>query len=55
MRSLCLLGLSSAVLLGAAAPARAGDRNELTLGTWNRALRSDSANAITATAASGRA
>ena len=47
MRSLCLLGLSSAVLLGAAAPARAGDRNELTLGTWNRALRSDSANAIT--------
>lgn len=35
-------------LLGAAAaPARAGDRNELTIGSWNRALRSASANAVT--------
>ena len=45
MRSLPVLCL---LLLGAAAaPARAGDRNELTLGTWNRALRSASANAVT--------
>ncbi len=43
MRSLlCLL-----LLLGAATPAHAGDRNELTLGSWNRALRSPSANAVT--------
>lgn len=40
---LCLL------LLGvAAAPARAGDRNELAIGSWSRALRSPSANAVTA-------
>lgn len=45
MRSLPLLCL---LLLGAAAaPARAGERNELTLGSWNRALRSPSANAVT--------
>ncbi len=45
MRRLPLLCL---LLLGAAAaPARAGDRNELTFGSWNRALRSPSANAVT--------
>lgn len=43
MRSLlCLL-----LLAAAAAPAHAGDRNELTLGSWARALRSPSANAVT--------
>lgn len=41
----CLLGFVS--LLGAAGPAHAGDRNELTIGSWNRALRSASANAVT--------
>ncbi|HWO17578.1 MAG TPA: hypothetical protein VNO30_02340 [Kofleriaceae bacterium] len=39
---LCLL-----LIAAAAAPARAGDRNELTIGSWNRALRSASANAVT--------
>lgn len=44
MRSLlaCLL-----LLAAAAAPARAEVRNELTLGSWRRALRSPSANAVT--------
>jgi hypothetical protein len=42
------LPISCLLLLGvAAAPARAGDRNELTIGSWNRALRSASANAVT--------
>ena len=40
--------LAGAIALGAATPtARAGERNEVTLGTWNRALRSPSANAVT--------
>ena len=39
--------LAFALALGAATPARAGDRNELTIGSWNRALRSSSANAVT--------
>jgi opacity protein-like surface antigen len=40
--------LAGALALGAATPvARAGERNEVTLGTWNRALRSPSANAVT--------
>jgi hypothetical protein len=45
MRNLSVLCL---LLVGAtASPARAGDRNELALGSWNRALRSPSANAVT--------
>jgi len=36
-----------ATLAAAPATATAGDRNELTLGSWNRALRSASANAVT--------
>jgi hypothetical protein len=48
MRSLPLLGsLGLLLLAAAAAPARAGDGNELTIGSWNRALRSPSANAVT--------
>ncbi|HWU90045.1 MAG TPA: hypothetical protein VN253_22435, partial [Kofleriaceae bacterium] len=39
--------LAILIVLAAAAPARAGDRNELTLGSFNRALRSASANAVT--------
>jgi hypothetical protein len=40
--------LACALALGAAAPAaRAEVHNELLLGTWNRALRSSSANAVT--------
>lgn len=34
-------------LCAAAPPARAGDRNELAIGSWSRALRSSSANAVT--------
>jgi len=49
------LGVLGAFLLvgAAAAPARAGDRNQLTLGSWYRALRSPSANAVTADNLSG--
>jgi hypothetical protein len=48
MRNRCLLGSLGLLLLAAAAvPARAGDGNELTIGSWNRALRSPSANAVT--------
>ena len=42
---LCLLLILAAA--ATATPARAGDRNELTIGSWNRALRSASANAVT--------
>ena len=44
---LCMLAIGAAAIGAAAAPAYAGDRNELTIGTWNRALRSSSANAVT--------
>lgn len=52
------LGATAALLaqlaLGAAAPpARAGEHNQLTLGSWYRALRSPSANAVTADDLSG--
>ena len=49
MRSSPALRLLGSCLLvaAAAAPARAGDRNELSVGSWNRALRSASANAVT--------
>lgn len=46
-RSSVLLFLSLSVLGAVASPASAGDQNELTFGSWTRALRSDSANAIT--------
>lgn len=51
MRNLPHLGplgpLALLLLAAAAAPVRAGDGNELTFGSWNRALRSPSANAVT--------
>jgi len=49
MRSSLLIPavLASLAVLASAGPARAGDRNELTLGSFNRALRSASANAVT--------
>jgi hypothetical protein len=46
VRIICFV-LSAAAVLAAAAPAHAGDQNELTIGSWNRALRSASANAVT--------
>lgn len=47
MRSSAVLSIAAALAAGAASPARAGDRNELSFGSWNRALRSPSANAVT--------
>jgi hypothetical protein len=42
-----LLVLVLVLVPALATPAHAGDRNELTIGSWNRALRSASANAVT--------
>jgi len=48
MRVLAPVSLALLLLgLAAPAPARAGDRNELTVGSWGRALRSPSADAVT--------
>jgi hypothetical protein len=45
MRHLSLLCLL--LVAASAAPARAGDRNEVSIGSWTRSLRSSSANAVT--------